>query len=122
MISLPFRLEYRAPDGRWFGVPGDQDNSKLYLLGRMDARRERSPRVPCRLVRHRDGKVLAEDAGAEGAEVGMVAGYATAGQLIRAATRALEQVREVDDGDVYAPTVEERGRVDAALAALRGGS
>lgn len=120
MINLPFRLEYRAPDGRWFNPPGEQDTSKFYLMGVMDARRDRIPRAPCRLVRHRDGKVLAEDAGADHAEVGMIAGYATAAQLIRAAERALQQVRPVDPDDIYAPTVEERGRVDAALAALRG--
>lgn len=118
MTTLPFRIEYHHPDGQWFTTPGDQDTSLLYLRGYLAARREHSPRLPARIVRDRDGKVMDEDPGSDAPRVGMVAGYATAGQLIRAAVSALRQVRPVDPDDIYAPAAEEADRVKAALRVL----
>ena len=115
---LPFRLEYLHPDGHWFMVTGDQDSSLQYLRGILSERRYRSPRLAARIVRDRDGKVMEELPASTDPEVGPVAGWATATQLIDAAVSALRRVGRVDPGGNYGPTPEQAARVKMALLFL----
>lgn len=114
-MSLPFRLEFQHPDGRWFTLAGDQDHSMRYLEGYATAYAERSPRLAVRLVRDRDGKVLREWPASDSPEIGMVAGWPTAGQCIRAARKALTAGWESCSLE---PTDDERARIEGALRAL----
>lgn len=119
-IILPYRLEVDhgrplnpdAPSG-WHQIA--QDNSKLYLEGLAEGWTSKTPRLAVRLVRAKDGKVCREWPASNHPPVGMVAGWATTGQLIRAAVECLDSVGRHGDP----PTEDEADAVRVALAQLR---
>lgn len=115
MTTLPYRLEYAGPGGAWFCPAGSQDTSLRYLEGYADAYTERSPRLALRIVRAKDGRVMREVPASSAPQIGMIAGYPTAGQCINAARRALGSGWE---SCALPATDEERTRIAAARAVL----
>lgn len=114
-MTLPYRLEYSGPGGRWYCPTGSQDTSLHYLQGYLDAYALHSPRLAARIVRTKDGRVMREVPASSQPQIGMVAGYPTAGQCIDAARRALSAGWEHCS---LPATDEERGRIAAALGVL----
>jgi hypothetical protein len=83
--------EYKQP---WMAFK--KNLNRQYALGYFDALREQpSPRPHTQLVRS-DGKVVDEFEAHEEVHIGMVAGFATAEQLRRAAQKALERADRID--------------------------
>jgi hypothetical protein len=83
--------EYKEP---WIAFK--KDLNRQYAEGYFSALREHpSPRPHTQLVRS-DGKVVDEFEAHEEVHIGMVAGFATAEQLRRAAQKALERADRLD--------------------------
>ena len=83
--------EYKEP---W--ITFKKDLNRQYAEGYFFALRESpSPRPHTQLVRS-DGKVVDEFEAHEEAHIGMVAGFATAEQLRRAAQKALDRADRID--------------------------
>jgi hypothetical protein len=83
--------EYKQP---WMAFK--KNLNRQYALGYFDALREQpSPRPHTQLVRS-DGKVVDEFEAHEEVHIGMVAGFATAEQLRRAAQKALDRADRID--------------------------
>ena len=99
------------PDG-W--IPIVQDGSRRYCEGYMARISEQSPRPTYRVRRSSDGVIVAQCPASDEPEIGMVAGWPTDDQCIRAAVKALESARRSRrEGGPDA-------RIAAALAILEG--
>lgn len=111
MGSPLYAVEVHAPEivgdknGGWTPIVTD---SRSFCQGWFLARRDDGPRRAYRVVRCADGKVIEESAAREAPGLGMVAGWPTGAQMIRAAVRVLERVQE--HGDYVSADEADRAR------------
>jgi hypothetical protein len=94
MARFTYRFEIDI-EGEWFCPAGMEDTQlsflRGYALGRSDTP---APRRAMRIVRS-DGKLMEQWAAATEVNIGLIAGWPTAGQYENAAERALETAKRI---------------------------
>src|SRR5688572_25579774 len=77
--------------GKWLKI---LQGSLQYCQGFIDARKDHAPRNAHRLMRS-DGRIMEEVSAREDVDIGQVAGWPTADQYERAASKALDQAKAI---------------------------